>query len=377
MTKSLIVLFLIISLSIQLESTAFNKLNSSVTEEKQKLPKNFFKNFKGTNVLTQAFDCYLDSQMKSLKIPGLSIALINNGKVVHNTSMGYANLAARVAVTNKTLFECASMSKSVFAFFVMKYVEEGKLDLDKPLFDYLPYPDLANDERYKKITARMVLSHRSGLPNWREMEEDKMLKLKFAPGTEYLYSGEGYQYLAMVLKQIEGSDWNALEAAFQKKVARPLGLKHTVFIQNHYTKIHKAEPYNEEGKWIDWKEDHWYKKGRNEIIAAASLHSEPMDFSRWMIAMMNKKLLSEKSYEELLKPHSKIPDSDHWYTLGFFNLGSPYQHVFAHSGNNLGFTCYYLMDVKKRWGYVLFTNSEFGEKLGNDLYDYLVEEKSK
>jgi CubicO group peptidase (beta-lactamase class C family) len=70
----------------------------------------------------------------------------------------------------------------------------------------LPYQNIAYDESYKKITARMVLSHRSGFPNWRENEEDKKLKIKFEPDTSYEYSGEGYQYLAMVLKQIENTD---------------------------------------------------------------------------------------------------------------------------------------------------------------------------
>ena len=116
--------------------------------------------------------------MDSLNIPGLSIAVINDGKVVYHQTFGFANLEKKLPVTKKTIFEGASLSKSVFAFFTMKYVEEGRLDLDKPLYEYLPNADIAYDERYKKITARMVLSHRSGLPNWRENEEDKKLKIK-------------------------------------------------------------------------------------------------------------------------------------------------------------------------------------------------------
>src|SRR5688500_20332793 len=117
--------------------------------------------------------------MKALNIPGLSIAFIEDGKVWHHKTMGYGNVEKKLPVTDKTIFEGASISKSIFAFFVMTYVEEGKLDLDRPLFEYLPYPDIAHDERYKKITARMILSHRSGFPNWREHESDKKLKIKF------------------------------------------------------------------------------------------------------------------------------------------------------------------------------------------------------
>ena len=205
------------------------------------------KNYKGIEIPKDSIDSYFESRMEELNIPGLSFAIINDGEVVHHNAMGFSNLEEKILVTNKTIFEGASMSKSLFAFFVMTYVEEGKLDLDKPLFEYLPYPDIAYDDRYKKITARMVLSHRSGFPNWRENEEDKKLKIKFEPGTEYEYSGEGYQYLAMVLKHIEGTDWNGVEKAFQEKVAKPIGLEHTVFIQTPYTKEHKAQPYDR--KW--------------------------------------------------------------------------------------------------------------------------------
>lgn len=223
------------------------------------------KNDNGFGISKDSLDIYVELKMKELNIPGLSIAFINDGKVWHHKTMGYANLEKKLPVTDKTIFEGASISKSVFAFFVMTYVEDSKLDLDKPLYEYLPYPDIAYDARYKKITARMILSHRSGLPNWRENEEDKTLKIKFEPGTDYQYSGEGYQYLAMVLKHVEGTDWDGLEAAFQEKVAKPLDMEHTVFIQTPYTRAHKAEPYDESGKWIDWKNDYWHKKGSKEF----------------------------------------------------------------------------------------------------------------
>jgi CubicO group peptidase (beta-lactamase class C family) len=322
----------------------------------------------------ESMDDYLEAKMQDYRIPGLSIAVIDEGKVIYRKAFGYANIKDKIPVTDTTIFEAASLSKSVFAMFVMTYVEEGKLDLDRPLFEYLPHPDIAYDERYKKITARMVLSHRSGFPNWREIEEDQKLKIKFDPGTAYEYSGEGYQYLANVLRTIEGTDWEGLEASFQQKIAKPLGLEHTAFIQTPDTRAHKAEPYDGKGNWIDWKNNYWYKKHDGEFNSAASLHTEPLDFSGWMIAVMNKELLTEKSYAELLKRHSDIsnPDGELYYTLGFFNLGKPYDKVFFHGGNNDGFSCYYLMDLEKKRGYVLFTNSESGGRLGNDLADLLI-----
>lgn len=335
-------------------------------------------NLLGIEVSTDSINSFLKSRMDSLNIPGLSIAVINDGEVVYHQTFGFANLEKHLPVTDKTIFEGASMSKSVFAFFVMKFVEEGKLDLDKPLFEYLPYDEIAYDERYKKITARMVLSHRSGFPNWRENEEDKKLKIKFEPGTDYEYSGEGYQYLAMVLKQIENTDWNGLETIFQEKVANPLKMEHTVFIPTDYTNENKAEPYNNDREWINLKNDYWYKKDKGKFVAPSSIHSEPIDFSKWMIGVMNKKILNEKSYAELLKHHSKISTSSTginvYYALGFLTADEDYNNTYFHSGNNAGFTCSYLMETEKKWGYVLFTNSEKGEKLGDEVWNYFEKE---
>lgn len=329
----------------------------------------------GSKITKEAFDRYLQSRMEELNIPGLSVAVVNDGEVVHQQTLGYANVEKKLPVTKNTIFEGASISKSVFAFFVMKYVEAGKLELDRPLYQYLPYPDISHDKRYKQITARMVLSHQSGFPNWREDEADKKLKIKFDPGTGYEYSGEGYQYLAMVLKHIKGTDWKGLEAAFQDKVADPLDMEHTVFVQNPYTRKRKAEPYDENGKWINWKNDYWYKKGDSVFGAAYSIHTEPVDFAKWMIAVMDKEGLTEASYQELLKPHSTISSGiiDVFYCLGFVTPAVPFieTDIYMHSGNNEGFTCWYALDTKKDWGFVLFTNSEYGEQLGNDLFDFL------
>ncbi len=335
-------------------------------------------NLAGYEVSTDSINNFIKSQMDSMNIPGLSIAVINDSKIVYHQTFGFANLEKKLPVTNETIFEGASMSKSVFAFFVMKFVEEGKLDLDKPLYEYLPYDDIAYDDRYKKITARMVLSHRTGFPNWRENEEDKKLKIKCEPGASYEYSGEGYQYLAMVLKHIEKTDWNGLEALFQEKIAKPLKMEHTTFIPNSDIYEKKAEPYNNQKEWIDRKNNYWYKKDKGIFVAPSSIHSEPIDFSKWMIGIMDKKILSESSHKELLKHHSKISTSSTgisvYYALGFLTADKVYNNTYFHSGDNDGFSCGYLLDTEKKFGFVLFTNSEKGNKLTDIVWNYFEKE---
>ncbi|WP_400078754.1 serine hydrolase domain-containing protein [Winogradskyella sp. R77965] len=328
----------------------------------------------GMDIPKDSIDSYLDSKMKSLNIPGLAIAIINEGEVVYHQTKGYAIIEDKKPVTKQTIFEGASISKSIFAYFVMKFVEEGKLDLDKPLYQYMPYPDIAYDERYKKITARIVLSHRSGFPNWRENEKDGLLKLKFDPDSDYGYSGEGYEYLALVLKHIEQTDWNGLESIFQEKVAQPLGMTHTVFIENTHTNEHKAAAYVPEGR-VDVANNYWSKKDKGIFSAPSSIHSEPIDFSKWMIAVMNKEGLSEESFKTLFTPHSLVEETEYYdiyYTLGFNIPKIPLTDIYLHGGNNIGFTSWFALDSNKKWGYVLFTNSEFGELLGEELLLYLA-----
>lgn len=335
----------------------------------------------GFDIPKDSISSYIDSKMTEYNINGISIAIINKGEVVYHHVKGYANTELKRVVTKQTIFEGASISKPVFSFFVMTFVEEGLLDLDKPLYQYLPNDAIAYDERYKKITSRMVLSHRSGFQNWREDDEDKTLKIQFEPGTDYFYSGEGYQYLAEVLKHLLKTDWNGLEAEFQKRIAKPIGMENTVFIENEYTKRYKAEPYDENNEWIDWKNNYWSKKDDGIFSAPASIHSESIDFSKWMIAVMNNGILKEESYNELLKPHSKVPYDgfDVSYTLGFVTPHIPFTNVYMHGGNNIGFTSSFALDTEKNWGYVLFTNSEYGEKLGEEflLYMFAGPDKTK
>ena len=321
----------------------------------------------GIRISTDTLERHLKERMAELNIPGLSLAIINRGEVVYENTFGYADVEEGKPVTDETIFEGASLSKPVFAFFVMTFVEEGKLDLDKPLYEYYPYPDIAHDERYKRITARMVLSHRSGFPNWREGDGGQ-LKINFEPGTNYRYSGEGYQYLALVLREIAQTDWAGLEALFQKKVAEPIGLEHTAFIQTPYIRANKAEPYGESGFRL---EPHPWN---GEFVAPSSIHSEPTDFSKWMLTVMDKGLLREESYAEMLEPHSTTPADQGFllYTLGFMTPGFPFGSVYTHGGDNVGFDAGFVLDTRKDWGFVMFTNSDNGEVFVNELLFWLV-----
>ena len=329
----------------------------------------------GSRIKAAELDKFLQTQLEELKIPGLSIAVINGGKVVYNQTLGVVNRETSVKVSRTTLFEAASMSKPVFAYFTMKMVEKGLLDLDTPLYMYMPYPDIAHDERYKMITARMVLTHTSGFPNWRFHNEDGKLDIKFTPGTQLSYSGEGFEYLAKVIAHLNGRNMQNLDELFRQEVALPLGMEHSSYIKNDYLLQHKAKGHDE-GKVIQA----FYEIDLTGLGAAHSLHTNATEFSKFLIAIMEERGLKKESFQELLKEQVRLPDDhefkedmgyDAW-ALGFIRDNTPYGIKHLHGGMNAYFQSYFTLYKDRRWGFVVFTNANNGLAILEPLEQYLT-----
>ena len=181
--------------------------------------------------------------MIEMDIPGSSIAIIDDGQLVYYSENGFANTEEETPVNAQTIFEGASMSKPAFAFMVMSLAEAGRLDLDQPVheyFDYRPFGTREGAAWYEKLTPRMLLSHTTGLPNWREADT---LSVAFEPGTRFSYSGEGYILLERAVQEALGTDYRGLEAYFQSHVAAPLGMTSTKFVQDSASIGRTATPY--------------------------------------------------------------------------------------------------------------------------------------
>jgi CubicO group peptidase (beta-lactamase class C family) len=248
----------------------------------------------------------LAKQVDSLHLPGLAIAFISQGKIVYHRELGYANLANHRRADARTLFEAASMSKTVFAYFVLQLVEQGVLTLDTPLYTYWPNPEIAYDARYQLITARMVLAHTSGLPNWHEYEPpDSSLHvpagaqyLKFTPGTRFSYSGEGYQYLVQVVAHLLHTDVVGLGEVVYQAVCQPLGMTHSRFGWNDDVARHKATGYRQQPNGVN--EPGTLKKFA-EFSAAGGLHTSALEYAQFMLALLNEKGLQPASFREMLR----------------------------------------------------------------------------
>lgn len=234
----------------------------------------------------------------------LSVAVVQGSDVVFQKSMGIVDKKTNKRVNEQTVFRTASLSKPVFAYLVMKLVEEGLLDVDKPLYQYLDrplyeypdYADLKDDERYKLLTTRILLSHQSGFPNWRVINRDRRLDFKFAPGKMFKYSGEGYKLLQFILEEITGKDFNCLA---KEKVFLPLEMTNSSFLWekrfdgNFAVNLRTGLRRNIE-------------KTRIFPNAAASLLTNTADYAKFLLAVMNGKGLNPDSLELMLEPQVNI-----------------------------------------------------------------------
>ncbi len=326
----------------------------------------------GATIQSAEVQQWLTQKLKETGTPSAQMAVINDGNMVFSTAIGQAR--ENTLATQTTIYEGASLSKPMFGYFVMKLVEQGLLDLDKPLYKYLPYKDIAHDPRYKKITARMVLSHQTGFPNWRDDQGSGDLTIDFEPGTDFQYSGEGYQYLALVLQKILNTDALGLQKRFDKEVAKPLGLTNTRYIQNKKNLKNKADAFKD-GKWYPNRDF-----GNEAFGAAYGVHSTALDWATFIIALMNKKGLSEGSFTELFAIQKELPEGSPnktngitHLTLGFYGGQLPFGNIYGHGGNNDNmFTSLFFFIPETKMGIVLFTNSSFGEQLGLELFQFLM-----
>ena len=260
-------------------------------------------------------------------------------------------------IDNTTFFEAASLSKPLFAFFCMKQHDKGILDLDRPLYQYLPYPDIEYDERYRAITSRMILAHTSGFPNWRA----DSLTIDFKPGTQYQYSGEGYRYLANVLAKINELPIEQLDHLFQKEVVSELGLSRLYFKWNEEIANNKAT-----GHINGQQTDNFEVRKDLHFGSAGGLHADAVSYANFLIAIMKKKGLTEQSYSEMLKEQIKLPKEDinaillnaSAWSLGFGIIPNPKDMCYWHSGNNEDFQSWFHFYPERKYGMVVFTNSD-------------------
>jgi len=173
--------------------------------------------------LVSFLERYIPEQMKRNHVPGLSIALIRGGKVVWKESFGVSNLITGTPITERTIFEAASLGKPVAAFGALQLVQGGELLMDTPMDQYLAHPFLSDPQDQKEITLRHVLSHSSGLSNDMQRFDTQVY---FPPGQKFQYSGMGYLYAQATVEAVSGKTF---EQYMQMSVFEPLRMNNSSY----------------------------------------------------------------------------------------------------------------------------------------------------
>ena len=232
------------------------------------------------------------------------MAVIDNGKPVFVRAWGLRN-AGGDPLQSETVMYGASLTKAVFAYTVMKLVEEGKLELDRPLSGYLPRPlpeygnldaygnwgDLAGDPRWRALTARHLLTHSSGFRNFSWDEPDGKLRINFDPGARYAYSGEGIILLQFVIEKGLGLD---LGAEMQRRVFDRFGMENTGMKWRPDFARNLADGWKSDGSVEPHDE-------RSRVRAAGSMDTTIADFARFAAAFIRGEGLKPSSRAEMLR----------------------------------------------------------------------------
>jgi CubicO group peptidase (beta-lactamase class C family) len=302
--------------------------------------------------------------MDEARVPGLSIAVIKDAKLLWRRGFGVADSASKKPVDHDTVFEAASVSKTVFAYAAMKLCEKGVIGLDTPLTKYTSEPFLKSDPRLELITARHVLSHTSGFQNWRS--DENPLKIHFTPGEKFLYSGEGYSYLQSVVSRVTGQ---AIEPFMEANLFARFGMASSGYIWNDTFERHAARPHDREGK--PFSKNKPTAEAAARYAAAGELHTTPTDYAKFLIEVIAPKpsdafRLNQKSLQEMLRPQVKVDDSRSW-ALGWQIIHAEKDNFITHGGDNKGFHAFVAASVERKSGYVIMTNGENGVAVLNKL----------
>ena len=313
-----------------------------------------------------ALEHALPGMLERAEAAGISLAVADAEGLRWTAQAGVRDRASGTPVDADTVFEAASLSKPVFAYAVLQLVDEDLLELDRPLIEYAEHDelaDVAHDPRHARLTARLLLDHAGGLPNWRP--NGGKLEFESDPGTKWRYSGEGFVLLQRIVEARVGA---SLEELARNLVFEPLGMERTSYVWNPAFAANVAFPHDETGTSRPSRQ-------LTEPNAAYSLLTTASDYARFLSALMRGEGLDEATRRELLEPQVAVDPGVAW-GLGVGLEEHADGHAFWHWGHNGGYRAYTVTYPARDLALVWFTNSDHGMRLLRDLAERLTGETS-
>lgn len=296
--------------------------------------------------------------MADNNVPVLGLGLIRDGRLEEVKVFG--SLKAGAPAPPDTIFNVASLTKPVVAVLALRLVSAGEWRLDEPLDKYWVDPDVKDDPRHKLLTTRLVLTHRTGFPNWRRAGGSKKLAFEFEPGSRYQYSGEGFEYLRRAL---EAKFKQPIEALAAGQLFGPLRMSETRFV------------------WGDGVEEARYAVGHDQrgnaypvdkvrrANAADDLLTTVGDYGKFIVSVLKGEGLSWDVFAEMTRPQLKVKE-DKYFGLGwgvYDNLGAGGEYALAHSGSDKGASTQVFVLPKSKRALIILTNVDEGYKIYDEL----------
>jgi CubicO group peptidase (beta-lactamase class C family) len=374
---ALLLLFSLISVSLPLAGYAQAVVQTGVSSDLQKS--------------LAAIEEKLDARRKELGIPGVSIAIVKDDRVIYAKGLGYKNFENKVPVTADTQFPIGSATKAFTALTALMAMDEGKFSLDDSPKKYLSYFKMHDPDTDKNITIRDLMCHSSGLNRTDlAMITGKLTRAELievaaqAKPTAKLREKFQYQNIMFtaageIVATVEKEPW---EKIVPERVFKPLGMRSSTMSMRE---MQKAKDYSFGYSYnFDTKDTQRLPfRDIDQVAPAGAINSTANDMARWLRFVLNggsvngKRLVSEKGYEEWLKPQMKIAGKSS-YGLGWFLQDRNGLKVVQHGGNIDGFNSMVAMIPEKKIGFVLLTNvsaSPLGNEMMETVWQNLLGEK--
>lgn len=347
----------------------------------------------GTRIAVAEAEAFARKTLEETHVTGAQIAVLVKGKLVWSAAFGSRRREPLLPMERETTTWAASITKGVFATYVMQLVERGEFDLDKPVAQqlnlsleaYEPYKDkaadLVKDPAWPKVTPRMLLAHTSGLDNFAMFEPDKKMHLRFPPGTRYQYSGEGINLVQFV---IEEQKKRPLDQLMQEALFAPLGMTRTGLIYRKAFEDNVADRFDAEEKFRS-------KTQRFPARGAGSMSTSAEDLARFTTALLKGKILKRSTLKLMLKPYIQIrslhqnalsPGEGEGteasqvglaYGMGWGLLTkTAYGPAFFKEGHGDGAQNYMVCFQKPQICMILLTNSDNGERAFRPLLETIL-----
>ena len=325
---------------------------------------------------TTTFQPLLEDFLRKQEIPGFAIAIIEGGRVVYERGFGVLSLEKKDAVTPRSLFHMASITKTFVATAVMQLVEKGKIKLDAPITTYLPYFRM-DDPRAATITIQQLLSHTSGMPDVADYEWDKPQyddgaleryvrslkdqKLVFAPGERFQYSNMAYEILGDVVAKASGLSF---EDYVEKNILQPVGMSDSTLLvkETNPTLMTWGHEIDVNGKPFASRV---YPYNRAHT-PSSDLHSNVRDMSHWAIANLDggKDFMSPATHDRMWTAVRDITGSGpdvrrQAIGLSWFLGRHRGRKIVSHGGGDTGYLTDLVLVPSERAAVVWMTNVDY------------------